>query len=180
LKRLIRKAEIDYNQFLDNLLNSTRFSNSEVDSVISNNPNCVFSGEVYRALYFDEVDMEYALKQSEKIADTKDAKTLTGYVISELISIDNSYQSFSKNMDGIEFFHKSELSHNSSSRVIIKINATNGLDVNLLVNKYKDKVDYAEFSEFSSENEVLVKFNDIYEIIDDSEIYEKIKELINN
>jgi hypothetical protein len=53
VKRLIKKSEIDYSNFMVNLLYDNIYDQNQIQEIINTNNDCLYSGEAYRIFYFD-------------------------------------------------------------------------------------------------------------------------------
>lgn len=178
MKRLMRKAEVDYNNFISELLNSNEYTPGEVDEIISSNPDCTFSGEVYRVIFFEERDIHESANKFQDLINSGQSDELFQAVVNDLIRYKGMYQSFSKSTRGVNLY-RGVSSEATDFPVTIKMNVSNGLDIKALVDKYESNLD--DFTvrqyrgEYQSEEEVIAKLEDGYEIVEadaiDAEIY---------
>lgn len=180
LTRLIKKANIDYDDFLYNLLSLNEYSNEEVEQIINDNPDCLYNGIAYRIFFFDEYTVkELGTQLVESV--NNDIDELTELVIKNLIDANGLYHSFSKSLKGIEVVEK-DVFIPDTLKVVIKMNVENGLDIEKLFNKHKNELSkdvLNNYSKFKSEEEVLAKLTNNYDIIENDDIYYCLYELIN-
>ncbi|AEO93606.1 gp347 [Bacillus phage G] len=179
MKRLTKKANnIDYDQFFDNLLSLNEFNPSEVDIVIQNNTDCLYNGKAYRILYFYNEDIEEITKRHYEDYTKEE---LVEIVINELIRIDNSYQSFSKSLNGVKYYSDNVGANSHEIGVIISSNIQSGLDIGALHNKLFNSLDYDTqdlYESFEKEEEILAIINN-FEIEDSDGIKNFIFEVIS-
>lgn len=178
-KRLIRKAEVNYSDFLYDLIMNNEYTPQTVDEAIADNSDCVYNGEVYRVFFFDNEIVE---EKAEELADSvNDVDDLTEAVIESLIEVNGAYHSFAKSMNGIDAVISSEFSP-GQLKVVIKYDVQNGLNIDKLYNKQLSNLDSETKSiyvDFQNEEEVLALFSGEYEIVDSEDVLYHVYELIN-
>ncbi|AEO93918.1 gp675 [Bacillus phage G] len=156
MKRLRKTANVDIDMFLDSLLNFNQYSQDDIDNLVKNNPDCLYNGEGYRVFLFEIEDFKQARKESQK-------EGLWG-TIDRLIRVDDSFQSFSKSLNGINnvtdnFEHSGE---HGEVKIVIKFIIDDGLDISKLIEKFKNELSeetVMSYETYASEEEVLARFN---------------------
>lgn len=167
MKRLIKKAEIDLSKFLISHLQYNDSTQSQIQEIINENPDCLYNGTGYRAFLFDEEEIIEALSSFlEEINETEvDFNSLPYYVnntMDKLIRVDGLYQSFSRSFKAADTtIHY--LNENRYIEVIIGCDIKDGLDIDKLFNKYKsglssEALEVCDFFKF--QEEVVAKFED--------------------
>jgi len=167
MSRLIKNSNIDLNIFLISQLNYGQHYEDEINLIIKDNSDCIYTGSVYRGLLFhpDEIRDAYDKFLSEINESKVDFKNFSYYlygIMSKLIRINGLYQSFSKSFEGaynVLQFRKEPIDIN----IIFKCDVENGLDIEKLVNKHKDNLSLEtkeSFNIFKNQEEVLAKFID--------------------
>lgn len=167
MKRLIRKADIDYSRFLSNLLYDNFYNQGEIDTIINTNNDCLYSGEAYRVFYFDSKnDIVRARDQymsENNITEMRgNAPEVVWGVVDKLIIPNGEYQSFAKTISGINSV-KHHMSYDVGDfSITIKFNVTNALDIEKLYYKREDTLNsYAKkaFEDFYDQEEIMAKFD---------------------
>lgn len=170
MKRLVRKANIDYNTFLKLLLNDNIYSQEEVNKVISDNSDCIYSGEAFRVFFFYKDEVKTAKEKALKDLNVEDVSQADIFdilwgTLDNLIQINGEYQSFAKSENGVRSA-ESHLNDGQDFAFTIKLEVSGALDVEKLFEKYKDQLDEETkeaFNYFSNQEEVLAKLdNDEY------------------
>lgn len=167
MKRLIKKAEINLSKFLISHLQHNNSTQSQIQEVINENSDCLYSGTGYRAFLFDEEEIIEALSEFlEEINETEvDFNSLPYYVnntMDKLIRVDGTYQSFSRSFKAADTTIQ-YLNENKHIAIIIGCNIKDGLDIDKLSNKYKsslspEALEVCDF--FTFQEEVVAKFDD--------------------
>lgn len=166
MKRLVKKAEIDYSVFMTLLLNDNVYSQEEVAQVISENPDCVYNGEAFRIFFFDAETVKNAKYEYLKSINAEnnfnvDIFEMLWGTLENLIEVNGQYQSYAKSESGIQSVDNHQRDGQEFG-ITIKHSVSNALDVKKLYEKYKDQLsDEAKeaFSYFESQEEVLAKLD---------------------
>lgn len=168
MKRLVKRAEINYNSFIKTLILDNDYSQNEISQIISENHDCLFSGQAYRIFFFYADTVKEAKKEYLKSIGEEEAHfgvdifQLLWGTLDNLIEVNGEYQSFSKSENGIKEA-EAHLRDGHDFGITIKLDVTDALDVEKLYNKYENQLDEETkdgFRYFKSQEEVLVKFND--------------------
>lgn len=166
MKRLIKKAEVNYIKFLEAILYDKSYYDEEsIESVIRENPECVYNGTAYRVLFFDQETVKKARNEflgEEYDLESINYEELANFIGHKLINVNGFYQSFAKSLKGLNFA-KSTL-YEDGIPLSIQCDVS-GLDLEKLCSKLKDSgleanVLSSFFGEYKAEEEVLVKFSD--------------------
>lgn len=166
MKRLIRKASIDYTEFLEDILYDKSYYNEEnIENVINENTDCIYTGNAYRVFFFDPQQVqsirdEYLNENNIDINNTN-KEELASYIANALIRVDGTYQSFTKSLEGLQYAADTLYEEGIQLSIECKIS---GLDLEKLCTKLKDngfeaRVLDSYFDEYKAEEEVLVKFD---------------------
>ena len=181
MKRLIRKAiSINWDDFFYNLLNEEYSTYIDmVDQIKNENQDCLYSGEVFRVVFFEEEDVKKSIKRFQDviIVDNEFTDELFNLVIRDLVKVRDYEQSCSKSLRGVDFYRTTSY-HQTDFSITIKFNTSSALDVGLLINKYKDDVSdytYKQYAgEYKSEEEVLSIVDSNFEVVQADAIYEEV------
>lgn len=166
MKRLIKKANIDYNLFLTSLINYNDYSQDEIQTVIDNNPDCIFDGFAFRVLYFHPSEVKEARDNYMKSANIEsvysgDMVEILWGTLDNLIRVNNLYQSFTKSQDALDKIND-HLNDENDIGIIIKFAVSKALDIKKLYQKYESQLNDETkdaHSYFEHQEEVLAKFD---------------------
>lgn len=170
-KRLVRKAEVEYNRFLEEILDLSNFRTGDIDEVISTNPDCAYNGKALRAFFFQNIEfqefVEKFLEENNTTIDAIDIDQVVSYCVKNLIQVNGQYQSFTKSHSGLDTVI-SNLGSTVEPPIILLCSVQNGLDIELLVNKLGKNLDKETrfiYRQYQNEQEVVCKFEDTNYII---------------
>lgn len=167
MRRLLKKAKIDYSFFLSAHLAYNNSTQNEIQTVIDENLDCTYSGTGYRAFLFTEEKIIEALNQFlEEINETKvDLNSLTYYInntMNNLIKVNGLYQCFAKSWNAADATGEYRKQENDKI-IVIGCNIKDGLDIEKLVNKHMDdlsSIALETYKNFEFQQEVIAKFDD--------------------
>lgn len=148
MKRLIKKvASLDTpNDFLF-AWTTDHYSvqPNDIEKMVSENQDCIYSGEVYRFVELFNVD--YEGKSDEELINESMSKIKEMY----------KYSSFSTSARAIEYFITTD---DRDFGVIIKSNIS-GLDIKQLTNKYKDELTSNAIFEYANTEDEIISLDSV-------------------
>lgn len=184
--RLVKKADFNLDDFIYYHLANNEQS-QDIDKVIMDNQDCLYSGSAYRAFGFFKEEIKEAIDNFLKEINENEINYNNNFhyyannILDKLINVNGQFQCFSKTLQAaIETGHKL---NDGIENIIIKCNISNGLDFDKLVNKHKDNLSQRTLEEYEYmkfEQEVFAKFEDKEFIVGDigmtKQLFQKVKE----
>ncbi|MGF2715857.1 hypothetical protein ACQUY5_27075 [Bacillus cereus] len=143
------KEEIDYNEFVTDLLVSSYISEETVESILEINKDCKYDGVGYITLFHEiehlaHIDLSKGLEQ--------------------IVSTDEFYDPFSKTVEGVEKLRKNKPYHNYIE-LVIEVHITGGLDIMKLIKKHKNILEPEMVTCFEETSEVVSKVDKSFKIV---------------